>query len=140
MPPPMLRMDFSTNSVVDSFPMDIVLHAVFLSEETKVPPLLAVPRTDKPLPVTPSSSFASPGLMYGKSHDRASVWGPIDRPPPSSTFHRKVHPTKPTKRVHTLLDLIESERDYGSDLSLIREIYLPVALGMSHIFAAHIQH
>ncbi|KAN0137761.1 hypothetical protein V8E53_004245 [Lactarius tabidus] len=43
-------------------------------------------------------------------------------------------------RTHALLDLIESERAYASDLALIRDIHLPVALGMRHLFVAHTWH
>jgi hypothetical protein len=130
--PPMLRMDSSTNAVVDSFPMDIVLCVVFLSEEPKVPPLLAVPRADRPFAIILTSS--SPTLTDGNFHDNTSARDPIDPPPPSATFHPKVLPARLTKHTHALLDFIESECDYVSDLALIRDINLPVALGMCHIF------
>ena len=51
----------------------------------------------------------------------------IDPMPPSPTLHLKILPTRLN---HALLDLIESERDYVSDLALIRDIFLPFALGM----------
>jgi hypothetical protein len=117
----------------------IVLYVVFLSEEPKVPPLLAVPRADKPLPIIITSS-SSPTLTDGSSHDNASARDPIDLPPPSANFHPKVLLARLTKRTHALLDHIESERDYVSDLALIRDIYLPVALGMCHMFVAHTFH
>ncbi|KAH9067525.1 hypothetical protein EDB87DRAFT_2399 [Lactarius vividus] len=136
MPSPMLRMgpssSFSINTLVDSFPTDVVIDGAFLTEKPRVPPLLAVPRTpspDKPLPITPSSSSSSPTLTdVGHSPDSASPRDPIDTPPPSATFP-KVLSTGLTKRTHALLELIESERAYASDLALIRDIHLPVALG-----------
>ncbi|KAH8980751.1 hypothetical protein EDB86DRAFT_3236681 [Lactarius hatsudake] len=137
MPSPMLRMgpssSFSVNTLVDSFPTDVVIDGAFLTEKPRVPPLLAVPRTpspDKPLPITPSSSSSSPTLTdVGHSPDSASPGTLIDTPPPSATFPPKVLSTGLTKRTHALLELIESERAYASDLALIRDIHLPVALG-----------
>lgn len=46
-------------------------------------------------------------------------------------------PTTPSsstvsKRVHALLELLSSERAYASDLALIRDIHIPLALGASH--------
>ena len=141
MPPPMLRMGsssaFSINTLVDSFPAEIVIDGHFLSEKPKVPPLLAVPRTpspDKPLPITPSSTSSSPTLTDGHSPDSDSPRDPIDSPPPSATSQPKVLSSGRTKRTHALLELIESERAYASDLALIRDIHLPVALGMRHLF------
>ena len=134
MPPPMLRMGsfsaFSINSLVDSFPAEIVIDGHFLSEKPKVPTLLAVPRTpspNKPFPITPSSTSSSPILTDGSSPRSAPPQDPIDPTPPSPTLHLRILPTRLN---HALLDLIESERDYVSDLALIRDIYLPIALGM----------
>lgn len=137
MPSPMLRLgtssSFSINTLVDSFSTaDIVIDGAFLTEKPKVPPLLAMPRTpspDKPLPITPSSSSSSPTLAIDNSPDSASARDPTDSPPPSATFYPKVLSTGLTKRTHALLELIESERAYASDLALIRDIHLPVALG-----------
>ena len=145
MPPPMLRMGssstFSVNTLVDPFPTtDIVIDGPFLSEKPKVPPLLSVPRTpspDKPLPITPSSTSSSPTLTDEHSPDSASPRDPIDSPPRSATHQPKVLSSGLTKRTHALLELIESERAYASDLALIRNVHLPVALGMCHIFVAH---
>lgn len=41
-----------------------------------------------------------------------------------------------TKRQHVLHELLASERAYASDLALIREVHIPLALGMSPFFAA----
>ncbi|KAF9222409.1 hypothetical protein BS17DRAFT_186920 [Gyrodon lividus] len=38
-------------------------------------------------------------------------------------------PTVVTKRMHALLELLTSERAYASDLALIRDIHIPLALG-----------
>ena len=106
--------------------------------------LLAASRTplDKPFPITPLSTSSSPILTDGSSPRRDGLpQDPIDPRPPSPAFHLKIPPTRLTrltKRNHALLDLIESERDYVSDLALIRDIYLPVALGMCQIFVVHI--
>lgn len=41
-------------------------------------------------------------------------------PPPSSAL---------TKRQHALHELLSSERAYASDLALVREVHIPLALG-----------
>lgn len=142
MPSPMLRMgsssSFSINSLVDPFPTaDLLIDAPFLNDKPKVPPLFPVPRTpspDKPLPITPSTSTSSPTSTEDHSHDSAS--NPMDSPPPSATLPPKLLSSGLTKRTHALLELIESERTYASDLALIRDIHLPVALGMCHIYCS----
>lgn len=35
-----------------------------------------------------------------------------------------------SKRTHAMLELLSSERAYASDLALIRDIHIPLALGM----------
>lgn len=40
-------------------------------------------------------------------------------------------PTVMTKRIHALRELLSSERAYASDLALIRDIHIPLALGRS---------
>ena len=104
--------------------------------------LLASSRTpsDKPLPITPSSTSSSPILTDGSSPRSALPQDSIDPTPPSPALHLNILPTRLTKRNHALLDLIESERDYVSDLALIRDIYLPVALGMCRVFVVQIWH
>lgn len=39
-------------------------------------------------------------------------------------------PARMSKRTHALLELLSSERAYASDLALIRDIHIPLALGM----------
>jgi dynamin-binding protein len=39
-------------------------------------------------------------------------------------------PVAMSKRTHALLELLSSERAYASDLALIRDIHIPLALGM----------
>ena len=38
------------------------------------------------------------------------------------------------KRMHAFVELFSSERAYASDLALIREIRIPLALGKSYLF------
>ena len=135
MPPPMLRMSslstFSIETLIDSLPAsNIIIDGAFLGDMSKPPPLLSVSRTpspDKPLPTTPLSA-SSPTSIDDSSLD--SPQDPLDSPPPSSTTPPKVA-NGTSKRTHALLELIESERAYASDLALIRDIHLPVALGTS---------
>ncbi|KAI9454942.1 Dbl homology domain-containing protein [Russula earlei] len=94
------------------------------------PPYLSLSRTpspDKPLPITPLST-ASPSSVDVSTLDSPSRRDLIDSPPPSATLPSKA-PSGLSKRTHALLELIESERAYASDLALIRNIHLPVALG-----------
>ena len=39
-----------------------------------------------------------------------------------------------TKRYHALHELLSSERAYASDLALIREVHIPLALGISKLW------
>ena len=39
-----------------------------------------------------------------------------------------------TKRYHALHELLSSERAYASDLALIREVHIPLALGISNLW------
>lgn len=48
---------------------------------------------------------------------------------PSSVVSYDPPPATMTKRVHALLELLSSERAYASDLALIRDIHIPLALG-----------
>jgi hypothetical protein len=49
----------------------------------------------------------------------------------SSSIINNAVPSPPTmsKRDHALLELLSSERAYASDLALIRDIHIPLALG-----------
>jgi hypothetical protein len=129
---------FLSTTLVDPFPTtDIVIDGPFLSEKPKVPSLLAMPRTpspSKPLPITLSSTSSSPNSTDKKSPDSASPRDPIDPPPSSATYQPKVLSSGLTKRTHALIELIDSEHAYVSDLALIRDVHLPAALGMCHIF------
>lgn len=67
----------------------------------------------KPLPSPPDSPIS---ISLDDSHESE------DRPPP---------PPPMSKRQHALLELLSSERAYASDLALIREVHMPLALGRS---------
>jgi hypothetical protein len=111
---------------------NIVIDGAYLNDKPKHPPLLSVPRTpspDKPLPITPLSTTSST-LIGVSALDSPSVRDPLDTPPHSATPSSKVTANGTSKRTHALLELIESERAYASDLALLRDIHLPVALGM----------
>lgn len=141
MPGPILRLSsstsFSIDTLVDTLPTtNIIIDGAFLNDKPRIPPYLSMPRTsspDKPLPITPLSP-SSPNSMDDSTLDSPSLRDPIDSPPPSATLSPKILSTGLTKRTHALLELIESERAYASDLALIRDIHLPVALGMCFIF------
>ncbi|KAH9980663.1 hypothetical protein BJV74DRAFT_797991 [Russula compacta] len=136
MPSPILRVSssttFSIDTLVDTLPTtNIIIDGPFLNEKSKGPPFLSMSRTpspDKPLPTTPLSP-SPPNSINDSTLDSPSVRDPIDYPPPSATLPPKAPSTGLSKRTHALLELIESERAYASDLALIRDIHLPVALG-----------
>ena len=134
MPSPMLRMSSSASFSIEPFiqSTNIVIDGAYLNDKPKHPPLLSVPRTpspDKPLPITPLSTTSST-LIGVNALDSPSVRDPLDTPPHSATPSSKVTANGTSKRTHALLELIESERAYASDLALLRDIHLPVALGM----------
>src|SRR6266850_3370052 len=141
MPTPILRMSsstsFSIDTLVDTHPTtNIIIDGAFLNDKPRPPPFLSMPRTpspDKPLPITPLSP-SSPNFTDDSTLDSPSIRDPTDSPPPSATGPPKVLSTGLTKRTHALLELIESERAYASDLALIRDIHLPVALGTCFLF------
>lgn len=54
---------------------------------------------------------------------------PIDRHKPLPDPHRDASPPPLTKRQHALHELLSSERAYASDLALVREVHIPLALG-----------
>jgi hypothetical protein len=141
MPPPMLRMSslssFSIETLIDSHPTsNIIIDGTFLGDKAKPPPLLSVSRTpspDKPLPITPLST-SSPTSIDDSTLDSPRLRNPLDSPPSSTTVPSKVVANGTSKRTHALIELIESERAYASDLALIRDNHLPVALGMCHFY------
>jgi hypothetical protein len=141
MPPPMLRMSslssFSIETLIDAHPTsNIIIDGAFLGDKSKPPPLLSVSRTpspDKPLPITPLSA-SSPTSIDDSTLDSPRLRDPPDFPPSSATIPSKAVPNGTSKRTHALIELIESERAYASDLALIRDIHLPVALGMYPFF------
>ncbi|KAL6305114.1 hypothetical protein BKA93DRAFT_731664 [Sparassis latifolia] len=95
-----------------------------LSETTRV----RSKTPDKPLPITPdpsTSSCLSPIEDDDREADAEST--------ASSLLHA---PVTVTKRTHALLELLSSERAYASDLALIRDIHIPLALGQPAPFQA----
>ncbi|CAL1711626.1 unnamed protein product [Somion occarium] len=71
---------------------------------------------DKPLPTTPSSmSINDSDSVLATLRSEASSL--LDTPAPMS------------KRTHALLELLSSERAFASDLALIRNVHIPLALG-----------
>lgn len=71
----------------------------------------------KPLPLRP----ASPLVLSPMEDEAASSTSSLGQHPPTPTF---------TKRQHALHELLASERAYASDLALVRELYIPLAIGM----------
>lgn len=138
MPSPLLRMSSSSSFSVDTLipTKTLIIDGPFLNDKSRSHPLLSLPRTpspDKPLPITPLSP-SSTTLNDVRGPDSPRVRYPLDSPPSSATLPSKGTANGISKRTHALVELIESERAYASDLALIRDIHLPVALGKCIIF------
>lgn len=73
-----------------------------------------------------------PDTSQQSSTDSFTLEIPTSPAPAGSTTPNQ--PTVMTKRVHALRELLSSERAYTSDLALIRDIHIPLALGRSHPF------
>ncbi|KAI0629553.1 hypothetical protein C8Q77DRAFT_1220243 [Trametes polyzona] len=87
------------------------------------------PRTpDKPLPLTPQPSNSTPLSPFDPEEDDETLV------PSASTRSSLTAVT--SKRTHALLELLSSERAYASDLALIRDIHIPLALGQPAPFPA----
>lgn len=76
-------------------------------------------------PLDPPSSPPVPARSPLRPRPRASIDAPV--PPPDPAF---------PKRKHALIELLSSERAYASDLALIRDIHIPLALGQPAPFLA----
>lgn len=74
------------------------------------------PLHSKALPLRPESPLALSPLL--------------DDDEPASSASSLVQQPPMTKRQHALHELITSERAYASDLALIREVHIPLALGV----------
>ena len=148
--PPISHMSSSTSflsdNLVDTLPTpNIIIDGAFLDEirATSFFPMPRTPSPDKPLPIVPlfppSLSSIDGSTRYSDSTldstlDSISLRNRIDTLPSTPTIPAKDISTGLSKRTHTLLQLIESERAYASDLALIRDVHLSVALGTCIIF------
>ncbi|KAI0819201.1 hypothetical protein BC628DRAFT_1333538 [Trametes gibbosa] len=83
---------------------------------------------DKPLPLTPQPSISGP-LSFDPEEDDEETLVP-------SASARSSLTVVTSKRTHALLELLSSERAYASDLALIRDMHIPLALGQPAPFPA----
>ena len=83
----------------------------------------------KPLPLTPQPSSHSSLSFAGEREDEddATLLAAESAP-------RKSAAPVMSKRQHALAELLDSERAYASDLALVRNVHLPLALGASPSF------
>ena len=70
--------------------------------------------------------------MLPSRPDSPSVISTLDDEAEPSSSSSSLLPTPPTmsKRTHALIELLTSERAYASDLALIRDFHIPLALGV----------
>ncbi|KAI0701003.1 hypothetical protein C8T65DRAFT_579908 [Cerioporus squamosus] len=85
---------------------------------------------DKPLPLTPQPSGSMPLSREPEEDDDDTLL------PSVSTSTRSSATAAMSKRNHALVELLTSERSYASDLALIRDIHIPLALGQPAPFSA----
>ncbi|KAI0774903.1 hypothetical protein BD413DRAFT_603443 [Trametes elegans] len=85
---------------------------------------------DKPLPLTPQPSNSMSLSPFGPSEDDEETLVPTTASARSSLT------VVTSKRTHALLELLSSERAYASDLALIRDVHVPLALGQPAPFSA----
>ncbi|KAH9846508.1 hypothetical protein C2E23DRAFT_743988 [Lenzites betulinus] len=83
---------------------------------------------DKPLPLTPQPSNSMPLSFDPEEEDEETLV-------PSASARSSVTAVT-SKRTHALLELLSSERAYASDLALIRDVHIPLALGQPAPFPA----
>ena len=81
---------------------------------------------DKPLPLTPQPSGSMPLSREPEEEDDDTLL------PSVSASSRSSASPPMSKRNHALIELLTSERAYASDLALIRDIHIPLALGTSN--------
>ncbi|EMD33248.1 hypothetical protein CERSUDRAFT_98842 [Gelatoporia subvermispora B] len=86
------------------------------------------PAPDKPLPPSPRASLSSVESEWQRSNSRDGL-GEEDEFRSSPRFSIVRTPAVTSKRTHALLELLSSERSYASDMALIRDIHIPLALG-----------
>lgn len=72
----------------------------------------------------PSIDYMLPGRP-----DSPFVMSPSDGVGYSTSYLPQHTPTM-SKRSHALLELLQSERAYSSDLALIRDVHIPLAIGV----------
>ena len=79
-----------------------------------------------------SESSQSPDEDLSSYRPDSPTVSPIDDEAVSSSSSSSLVPTPPmmSKRIHALMELLTSERAYASDLALIRDIHIPLALGV----------
>ncbi|PSR71543.1 hypothetical protein PHLCEN_2v12594 [Hermanssonia centrifuga] len=114
----------SLDSTADSVDMTLLRSRSFgILLESRPHPRPQTP--EKPLPITPISSV--PDDEDREDHRE-------ETPSPEPILSPSVVPI--SKRTHALLELLSSERAYASDLALIRDIHLPLAIGQPAPFQA----
>ena len=87
------------------------------------------PTPDKPWPITPDPSTSSATLYDDHDHTHESATLADSSFASSSGLSSFLKPTKSTKRVRALEELLSSERAYASDLAILRDIHIPLAAG-----------
>ena len=97
-----------------------ILSPTSLAFRPDSPESMSSPEERSPSQVRPGSSLRSVSMLNAN--------GPSS-PQPSLASQ----PTAMTKRQYALHELLSSERAYASDLALIRDIHIPLALGESSV-------
>lgn len=105
-------------------------------------PLILSPESVQPFhthalsSLSESTELSNKKLSVSSLPDSPSPLSPVDVDDEGSSTSSILNtpPTTVSKRTHALLELLSSERAYASDLALIRDIHIPLALGQPSPF------
>jgi hypothetical protein len=132
----MLPSDVSSDSysAINYSPCDMLADpsTIVMSASDILSPTSLAFRPDSPESMS-SPEERSPSQVRRESTSSRSVSIVNANSPSSSRPCLASQPTAMTKRQYALHELLSSERAYASDLALIRDIHLPLALGESSV-------
>lgn len=129
---------FSVAKSLSMYSTDSYYSTVPTSPDSASPPILP-----SRSPLRPTSGKVLGRTSFATIIDSYTMRDLVESPssdkslpaPPSSP----VSATKTTKREHALLELYNTERSYASDFALIRDVHIPLALGLPAPFAHGVQ-
>ncbi|KZV88381.1 hypothetical protein EXIGLDRAFT_722762 [Exidia glandulosa HHB12029] len=125
---------FSVAKSLSMYSTDSYYSSAPTSPEPMTPP--AVPSRS---PLRPTSSKVASRTSFATFIDAYTMRDLVESPVSEKAASEKSLPatpsspvsaTKTSKREHALLELLNTERSYASDLAIIRDVHIPLALGL----------